>query len=176
MPQINIDFVLIAQYMGILVLVCALITGIAFARQWGWRFRMVGVTSFAIVLTIALFTLSLNPLIRESVPGAVHFSLVYDRMGPQAVIAVPSDITEAQLEATLKQAASNLFSPGRNGQGNSDDFTIRARTVLHPREGVSQPLYIGQVKRSIRFREDPNIRVEIFRDKLGSIPAVTTNN
>lgn len=175
MPQINIDFVLIAQYMGILVLVCALITGIAFARQWGWRFRMVGVTSFSVVLTIALFTLSLNPVTRKTVPGAVHFSLVYDRMGPQAVIAVPPDITEAQLEATLKQAASNLFSPGRNGQGVSGEFTIRARTVLHPREGVSQPLYIGQVKRSLRRRDDPNVRVEIFRDKLASIPVATTN-
>ncbi len=175
MPQINVDFVLIAQYMGILVLVCALITGIAFARQWGWRFRMVGVTSFSVVLTIALFTLSLNPLSRETVPGAVHFSLVYDRMGPQAVIAVPPDITAEQLEATLKQAASNLFSPGRNGTGISDEFTIRARTVLHPREGVSQPLYIGQVKRSLRHRDDPNIQIEIFRDKLASIPAITTN-
>jgi Protein of function (DUF2518) len=176
MPQINIDFALIAQYMGILVLVCALITGIAFARMLGWRFRMVGVTSFAVVLTIGLFTLSLNPVTRESVPGAVHFSLVYDRMGPQAVIAVPPDITAEQLEATLKQAASNLFSPGRNGQGRTAEFTIRARTVLHPREGVSQPLYIGQVTRSLRRRDDPNIRVEIFRDKLASIPAATTSN
>jgi hypothetical protein len=176
MPQINIDFALIAQYMGILVLVCALITGVAFARLWGWRFRMVGVTSFSVVLTIALFTLSLNPVTRETVPGAVHFSLVYDRMGPQAVIAVPPDITAEQLEATLKQAASNLFSPGRNGQGITEEFTIRARTVLHPLEGVSQPLYIGQVKRSLRRRDDPNIQVEIFRDKLASIPAATTSN
>jgi Protein of function (DUF2518) len=175
MPKINIDLILIAQYMGILVLVCALITGIAFARQWGWRFRMVGVTSFSVVLTIAFFTLSLNPLTRETIPGAVHFSLVYDRMGPQAVIAVPPDITEEQLEATLKQAASNLFSPGRNGQGNSGEFTIRARTVLHPREGVSQPLYLGQVKRSLRRRDDPNVQIEIFRDKLASIPAATNN-
>jgi hypothetical protein len=169
MPPIAIDFALIAQRLGIFVLFCALLTGIAFARQWTWRFRMVGVTSFSVLLTIASFTLSLNPLIHENVPDAVRYSLVYDRMGAQAVIAVPQDITETQLEATLRQAAANLFSPGRSGGSVSEDLTIRARTVLHPVEGVSQPLYIGQIRRSIRLRNDPDMQIEIFRNNLESI-------
>jgi hypothetical protein len=169
MPPIAIDFALIAQKLGIFVLCCALLTGIAFARQWTWRFRMVGVTSFAVLLTIGCLTLSINPLTHESIPDAVRYSLVYDRMGPQAVISVPQDITETQLEATLRQAAANLFSPGRNGGGVSKDLTIRVRTVLHPVEGVSQPLYIGQIRRSLRLRQDPDMRVEIFRDNLASI-------
>jgi hypothetical protein len=170
MPLPTIDFALIAQGMGIFVLFCALLTGIAFARQWKWRFRMVGVTSFSVILVIGLFTLSLNPSIHETFPGAVRYSLVYDRMGPKAVIAVQQDITEEQLEATLQQAAISLFSPGRNGMGG-EDFTIRARTVLHPREGVSQLMYIGQVTRSLRHRNDPNMKIEIFRDKLASVQA-----
>lgn len=169
MPFTTAEFSQIAQGMGIFVLFCALITGLAFARQWGWRFRMVGVTAFSVVLTVGLFALSLTPLTRTTIPGAVHFSVVYDRLGAQAVIAVPPDVTAEQLEATLRQAASNLFSSGRNAQGQTEQLTIRARTVLHPSEGVSQPLYLGQVRRSLRLRDDPNMVVQIFTDKLGQL-------
>jgi hypothetical protein len=150
------EFGLIAQGMGILVLFCALLTGIAFTQGWGWRYRAVGVTAFAVVLTVGLFALSLAPITPTKITGAARYRVVYDRNGADAVIAVSNEITPEELVATLQEAAANLFSLGRNAYGQ-DNLTIRARTVVHPQEGLTQPLYLGQVVRSLRQRNDPHM-------------------
>ncbi|MBD2176316.1 Ycf51 family protein [Pseudanabaena sp. FACHB-1998] len=159
----------LAQGMGIFVLACALVTGLAVARQWSWRYRMVGATLFSVVLVVGLFSLSFEPITRTSIEGSVAFKTVFDRFGPQATIVVPPTVTPEQLVSTLKQASSNLFSPGRNSQG-AEQLTIYARTVIHPQEGVSKPLYLGRVKRSLSLRNDPNIEIEIFPDKFAELP------
>ncbi len=158
-----------ARWSGYLTLFCAAVTVIGWLLKWGIRFRLVGATGFMGVLTGGLFALSLGFYSRPDVPGAVHYSRVFDTGSTQVVITVPPQITETQLDATLRQAASKLFSPGRLSQG--DQFlTIRARTVLHPKSGVSQPLYLGQVKRSLLTREGDEIVVEIDRDSLAQLP------
>ena len=161
----------LAQAMGIFVLVCALITGLAVAFNWSWRYRMVGATLFSVVLVVGLFSLSFEPITRTATEGAVPFKLVYDRFGPQATIAVAPTITPEQLQATLQQASNNLFSSGRNNQGASQ-LTIYARTVVHPREGLSKPVYLGFVKRSMTLRDDPNVEVKVFTDKFAELPKV----
>ncbi|CAN1213475.1 Ycf51 family protein [Tumidithrix helvetica PCC 7403] len=169
-----VEFGQIAQGMGVVVLIAALITGIAFVRQWGWRFRLVGITSFSVVLTVGLFALSIAPITRTSVSGSVRYSLVYDRYGAQAVISVPPTVTAPQLEATLKQAADNLFSSGRSGHGENQ-LTIRARTVVHLSDALSQPVYIGQVKRSLHQRNDPNMEVQIYPEQLAELARFAPN-
>jgi hypothetical protein len=155
----------LAQAMGVFVLVCALITGLAIAFQWSWRYRMVGATLFSVVLVVGLFSLSFEPITRSSVTGSIPYKLVYDRFGPQATIAVAPTITPEELTSTLKQASSNLFSSGRNAQGQSQ-LTIYARTIVHLREGVSKPVYLGLVKRAMNLRNDPNIEIAVFADKF----------
>ncbi|MBD1940562.1 Ycf51 family protein [Microcoleus sp. FACHB-68] len=168
MPTIA-EFITATQWAAILTLACGVLTGLAFVFKWDIRFRLVGATGFMGVLTAGLFALTLVPITRTSIPGAIRFSTVYDISGPHAVIAVPPTITESELDATLRQAASNLFTPGRLGQ-NENQLTIRARTIIHPEPGVSEPLYIGQIKRSLHNRNDENMSVEIFRDKFAQLP------
>ncbi len=164
----------LAQAMGVFVLVCALITGLAMARQWSWRYRMVGVTLFSVVLVVGLFSLSFEPITRSSVQGSVPFKTVYDRFGAKATIAVPPTITPEQLKFTLQQASSNLFSSGRNNQGE-EQLTIFARTIVHPREGLSKPLYLGLVRRSLSLRNDPNIEIEVFAEQFAELPQNTAS-
>lgn len=163
----------LAQGMGIFVLVCALITGLAAARQWSWRYRMVGVTLFSVVLVVGLFSLSFEPITRSATQGSVPFKLVYDRFGPKATIAVAPTITPEQLELTLIQASNNLFSSGRNNQGEQQ-LTIYARTIVHPKEGLSKPLYLGFAKRSLSLRNDPNIEIQLFSDQFAQLSQNTT--
>ncbi|BAZ05468.1 Ycf51 family protein [Calothrix sp. NIES-3974] len=163
------DFLKYAQWMGIGTIFLAVITILGFILKWGIRFRLVGTTGFMLVLTAGLFSLSLAPITRTVIPGATRYNLVYDNGSNQAVITVPLTITNSQLDATLRQAASNLYSYGRSGIGGDNQLTIRARVVLHPEPGVSVPLYIGQVKRSLLTREDENMSVEIFTDKLAQL-------
>ncbi len=121
------------------------------------------------VLTGGLFSLSLGLHNRSSIPDAVQFSRVFDGGAAGIVIAVSPKITETELEATLRQAAADLYSPGRLSQG-AGKMTIRARTVLHPEPGVSTPLYLGQVQRSMAGLADNPVDIQIYPDKLAQLP------
>jgi len=163
------QFLQLTQWSGIITLICAVLAGVAFIFKWGSRFQLVGVTGFMCVLTGGLFALSLVPISRTVIPGAVKFAVVYDNGATQAVISVPPTISPDQLEATLRQAASDLYSYGRLGR-DRDKLIIRARTIIHPQPGVSVPLYLGDVTRSLAERKDEEMQVEIFPEKFAQLP------
>ncbi len=167
------DFLQFTQWAGIATLVLAVLTVLGFLFKWGIRFRLVGTTGFVLVITGGLFALSLAPLTRTAVPGALRYTLVYDNGASQTVITIPQIINSTQLDATLRQAASDLYSFGRSGVTRDKQMTIRARTVIHPEPGVSIPLYVGQVKRSLTSREESEMAIEIYDEKLAQLPKPT---
>jgi hypothetical protein len=164
------NFFQYAQWSGIATLVFAAITFLAFILKWGIRFRLVGTTGFMLVVTAGLFALSIVPLSRTVIPGATKYTLVYDNGSNQAVIATSPQITPTQLEATLRQAASNLFSSGRSGTRKDDKLTVRARTIIHPEPGASVPVYLGEAKRSLVSHQNSPVTVEIYTDKFAQLP------
>lgn len=139
------DFARAAQWMGIGTLTLAALTVLGFILKWGVRFRLVGATGFAIVLMVGLFGLSLEPFTRTVVPGAAPYATVYDSGASEIVITVPADVTPEILDASLRQAASNLFKPYRLGIPGQT-ATIRARRIIHAPGGVSRLVYLGQVQ------------------------------
>jgi len=163
------NFLTATQWVGFITVLSAAVTLLAFLLKWEIRFRLVGTTGFLGVLTGGLFALSLVPLTRTVVPGALRFARIYDNGATQAVIAVPPQITQSQLEATLRQAASDLYSYGRMGQGRENQLTIRARTIIHPEPGMTKPLYLGQVKRSLAKRDDEQMAVDIYQENLAQL-------
>jgi Protein of function (DUF2518) len=168
--NIQPEFLQYTQWSGIVTLAFAALAILGFVLKWGIRFRLVGTTGFMLVVTAGLFALSLAPLTRTVIPGAIHYNLVYDNGATQTVITLPNNITQTQLDATLRQAASDLYSYGRLGVGTDNLMLIRARTVIHPEPGVSVPLYLGQVKRSLASRDDNNMAVELFSDRFALLP------
>jgi hypothetical protein len=165
----NADFFQFAQWAGIATLVFGAIALLSFLFKWGIRFRLVGATGFLLVLTVGLFGLGIVPFTRTVIPGAVRYSTVYDSGADRVVIVVPQTITETELTATLQQAASNLFSPGRLSRGDNK-LTIQARTVLHPQPGVSQPLYLGQIRRSLFIRNDDQMEIKLYPESFAQLP------
>jgi hypothetical protein len=163
------DFLQYTQWSGIATIVFAVLTILAFILKWGLRFRLVGTTGFMLVLTAGLFSLSLVPLSRTTIAGAVKYTLVFDSGSNLAVIATAPEITPTELEATLRQAASNLYSYGRLGTGGNNKLTIRARTLIHPEPGISIPVYLGQVERTLVSREDTQMAVEVYLDKFAEL-------
>ncbi|NJN85698.1 MAG: DUF2518 family protein [Leptolyngbyaceae cyanobacterium SL_7_1] len=168
MPSLS-TFLLAAQWAGILTIAFALLTLLSFLLSWGIRFRLVGATGFMLVLTAGLFALSLVPISRTVVPGAVRFARVYDSGATQVVIAVPSSITPPELAATLQQAASDLFSSGRLSQGEAQ-MTIRVRTLLHPEAGLSKLVYLGEIRRSLLVRDDPDMQITLYPEAVAQLP------
>lgn len=167
------DFLTISQWLGSTTLLFAVITAIGFVFKWRFRFRLVGITGFLGVLTAGLFTLGLVPFTRTTIPGAVRYSLVHDTGGTKVVIAVPPKITESQLQATMLQAASDLFSYGRFGQDNQ--LTIRVRTNIHPEPGITKPVYLSQIKRSLVNRNDDKMEIEVFPENLAQLSKQASN-
>jgi hypothetical protein len=162
----NSQLITYSGWFGIATIAFAILTIVAFILKWGIRFRLVGVTSFMGVLTGGIFALGLGLFTHQVIPGSVRYSLVYDTGASQTVIAVAPTVTESELEATMRQAASDLYSPGRVGAGGDKKMTIRVRTIIHPENGVSEPLYLGEVRRALGKRDDDNMELDIFRDKL----------
>ncbi|MBE9050516.1 Ycf51 family protein [Nostocales cyanobacterium LEGE 11386] len=164
------DFLQYTQWSGIATLAFAALAILAFILKWGIRFRLVGTTGFMLVLTGGLFALSLVPLSHTVIPGAVKYTLVYDNGSTQTVIATSPEISPSALEATLRQAASNLYSYGRLGTRGDNQMTIRARTIIHPEPGISVPVYLGQIKRTLASREDSDMEIEIYPQKFAQLP------
>jgi hypothetical protein len=165
------DLLLISKWLGITTIVLGAVTTISFILGWSWRFRLVGVTSFMGVLTGSFFGLGVSLYPRIAVEGAERFKVVYDNSGAQVVVALPAQaISEESLAATLKQAAYDSYSPGRFSQTVGGKMTVRARAIVHTEPGVSQPLLLGEVKRSMALREDDAMEIEIFSQNLAQLP------
>jgi len=147
------------------------ITLLAFVLGWGFRFRLVGITSFMGVLTEGLLGLSFEPFTQTVVPGAMPYNTVYDSGAAQIVIKVSDTITPTELEATLQQAASNLLKPSRLGSVGLPP-TIRARAIIHEPEGVSKLVYLGQVQ-PVKTATDTSLSVQIFDDAFETLSAAT---
>ena len=150
-----------AKYLGLFDIACAVFTAIAFGFGWGFRFRLVGITAFTGVLVAGLFGFGLAFFQRPMVDGAARYTLVYDTGSVNTVIAVANDLDDATIDATLRQAALDLYSPGRLG-GAVAPLVVRARTIQHVEEGVSKPLYLGEISRSLTSRIDENPTVTLY--------------
>ncbi|TVU54339.1 MAG: hypothetical protein EA414_07630 [Arthrospira sp. PLM2.Bin9] len=160
-----------SKWLGIATLAFAALTVVAFVLNWGIRFRLVGITAFTGVLAGGVFALGLGLFQRVEIPGAVRYTRVFDDGARQIVIAVAPDITEPQLEATLQQAASDLYSPGRGGAGQMP-LVIRARTIVHPQPGVSEPIFLGRVQRVSGFDNQGDVAIAINQESLNHLQTV----
>lgn len=167
------DFFNYAKWLGIATIISLVVAIASFIAGWGFRFRLVGVTSFMGVLTAGFFALGLGLFPHSEIPGAARYSLIYDNGANQAVVAVPPNIEESAIKPTLIQAATDLYSYGRTGTGGNNQFTVKLRTVLHPQEGMSEPLFLGEAKRSLinRGGKDKDIEIEVFSQNLTKLPS-----
>ena len=165
-----IDFFTYAKWSGIATIICLIVAIVSFVAGWSFRFRLVGATGFMGVLTAGIFALGLSLFPHAEIPGAERYALVYDSGANQAVIAVSPEIEESAIEPTLIQAATDLYSYGRTGVGGNNEFTVKLRTILHPQEGVSQPLFLGEAKRSLFDRSNENIEIELFSQNIQQLP------
>ncbi|MDJ1174527.1 Ycf51 family protein [Roseofilum capinflatum] len=166
------DFLQASEWFAIATGVTIAFTVLCFVFKWGFRFRFFGISSFMVVLTVSVFSLSLVPFSQTVIPGSVRYSLVFDNGATHTVIAVPPQITESELEATLKQAAINLFSYGRSAT-DSDRLTVLARTLVHPDSKVSEAIYLGKAEQLIYQGDEQKITVEIDQQKLKQLQTLT---
>jgi len=167
--ELPTDILTYSIWSGYLTIALFLLTLIAWIAGWGFKFRLIGATSFMGVITASIFALGLGLFSHTTISGAARYSLVYDNGFNKAVIVVPPDIDQSAIAPTLRQAVADLSTYGRTGSNGNDQFTIALRTVLHPQDTISIPLYLGQAKRSFSAVENNDITIQIFEENLEAL-------
>ncbi len=138
-----------APWLGWSGLALGLLTVVAFLAGWGLRFRLVGVSSFTLLLSVSCwaFAVSYSPPVR--IEGAVRVPVVFDNGDALVVAQAPADMPMSAVTPTLEQLAGNLRGAGRS----SRTVQVRLRAVQPDGDGRSRPVILGEVVRD--FRQAP---------------------
>ena len=128
--------------MGLLFMV---LTVAGFLARWGIRFRLVGVSSFTVLLSLSFMAFALSYEERQTIPGAVNVPVVFDN-GRGLVVAAPQKpLPVAAVAPTLQQLATNQSR--RSQAGVNGHITVRLRQVEPTDEaGVSRPRLLGEAR------------------------------
>jgi hypothetical protein len=123
---------------GLLVL-----TLVAFVAGWGFRFRLVGVTSFTVLLSLSCLAFAVSYAPRVSIEGAISVPVVFDNGSDLVVAAAPADLPAASYAPTVEQVARNLRGSGRK----DPTVEVRLRRVEPQGDGVDRPVVLATAVR-----------------------------
>ncbi|MFM7313191.1 MAG: DUF2518 family protein [Cyanobium sp.] len=124
-----------------------LITVLAFVLRWGIRFRLVGVTSFTVLLSLSCLAFAVSYAPRMLVEGAVSVPVVFDNGSDLVIAAAPGDLPETAFAPTVEQLALNLRASGRRGDGGV--VHVRLRRVEPQGPGVDRPVILAAADRDL---------------------------
>ena len=138
-----------APWLGWSGLALGLLTVVAFVAGWGLRFRLVGVSSFTLLLSVSCwaFAVSYSPPVR--IEGAVRVPIVFDNGEALVVAQAPAEMPISAVTPTLEQLAGNLRGAGRS----SRTVQVRLRALQPDGDGRSRPVILGEIVRD--FRQAP---------------------
>ncbi len=126
----------------------ALLTVVGFLARWGIRFRLVGVTSFTVLLSLSCLAFAISYSPRTAVVGAVTVPVVFDNGTDLVIAAAPADLAPEAYGPTVEQVARNLRGGGRS----SDDglVHVRLRRIEAAGNGLARPVVLAEASRSLR--------------------------
>ena len=131
--------------------VLLVLTVLAFVMGWGLRFRLVGVSSFTLLLAAGCgaFAISYSP--RSSIEGALVVPVVFDNGSNLVVAAAPADFPLEAAGPSAEQVASNLRGGGRNS--NDGLVHVRLRQLQSQSNGSSKPTVLAEATKDLRSGE-----------------------
>jgi hypothetical protein len=139
------------EWLGAASGVLALATIAAYVLGRGFRFRLVGVTSFTALLAVSCLAFAVSYRPRVTVAGAVSLPVVFDNGAELVVAAAPADLPLEAAAASAEQVALNLRGNGR--QSDDASVRVRVRRVEGVAPGVSQPVILAEVRRDLMTGE-----------------------
>lgn len=130
---------------GAMALFLVVLTVAGFLARWGIRFRLVGMSSFTVLLAVACVAFALSYETRPTIPGAVTVPVVFDN-GRGLIIAAPKEpLPSGAITPTLQQLAINQSQ--RPQSAANGEITVRLRQVEPTNEaGVSRPHLLGEAR------------------------------
>ena len=122
------------------------LTIVAFLAGWGLRFRLVGVSSFTLLLAVSSWAFAVSYQPPVVVDGAIRAPIVFDNGNDLVVAQVKPNLDPITVEATLEQLAGNLRGSGRG----SNVVTVRLRALQPIADGLCQPVILGETELDFR--------------------------
>ena len=135
-------------WLGAAAAVLLLLTLAAFLRGWGFRFRLVGVTSFTALLALSCLAFAISYSPRRSIEGARVLPVVFDNGADLVVASQPADLPADAVIASLEQLALNLRGSGL--------VHVRLRRLQAEADGSSRPVLVAE---AVRDLGDGSVRV-----------------
>ena len=133
------------EWLGVASAVLLLLTAVAFVVRWGIRFRLVGVTSFTVLLSLSCLAFAVSYAPRQLVEGAVSVPVVFDNGTDLVIAAAPADLDPAAFGPSVQQVALNLRGSGRGTQL----VEVRLRRVEATAPGTDTPVVLATAIRNL---------------------------
>jgi hypothetical protein len=133
------------EWLGVASAVLLVLTLVAFVVRWGIRFRLVGVTSFTVLLSLSCLAFAVSYAPRQLVEGAVSVPVVFDNGSDLVVAAAPADLPRAAFGPSVEQVALNLRGSGRGTQL----VEVRLRRVEATADGADTPVVLASAVRNL---------------------------
>ena len=133
------------EWLGVASAVLLLLTVVAFVVRWGIRFRLVGVTSFTVLLSLSCLAFAVSYAPRQQVEGAISVPVVFDNGSDLVVAAAPAQMDPEAYAPSVQQVALNLRGSGRGTQG----VEVRLRRVEPKGEGSDVPVVLATAIRNL---------------------------
>jgi hypothetical protein len=133
------------EWLGVASAVLLVLTLVAFVVRWGIRFRLVGVTSFTVLLSLSCLAFAVSYAPRQLVDGAVSVPVVFDNGSDLVVAAAPADLDPAAFAPSVQQVALNLRGSGRGTQL----VEVRLRRVDPTAPGTDTPVVLATAIRNL---------------------------
>jgi hypothetical protein len=135
-----------APWLGWSGLGLGVLTAVGFLARWGIRFRLVGISSFTLLLAVSCWAFGVSYTPPVVVEGAVRAPIVFDNGNDLVVAQVPTDLAPSTVQATLEQLEGNLRGSGRS----SRTVLVRLRGIETEGDGQSHPVILGEVSKTFR--------------------------
>lgn len=132
-----------APWLGWSGLALVMLTLVAFLASWGLRFRLVGVSSFTLLLAVSCWAFGVSYTPPVVIEGAVRAPIVFDNGNDLVVAQASVDLDDAAVGATLEQLAGNLRGSGRA----SSLVVVRLRGIRQASDGLGRPVILGEITR-----------------------------
>ena len=133
------------EWLGVASAVLLLLTVVAFVVRWGIRFRLVGITSFTVLLSLSCLAFAVSYAPRQQVEGAISVPVVFDNGSDLVVAAAPAQMDPEAYAPSVQQVALNLRGSGRGTQR----VEVRLRRVQPKGEGSDVPVVLATAIRNL---------------------------
>tara|TARA_B100000161_G_scaffold200091_1_gene145948 strand:+ start:10 stop:453 length:444 start_codon:yes stop_codon:yes gene_type:complete len=135
------------KFFGFLGIFLLVVTLISFIFNFGFKFRIIGATIFALLLSLSSWAFIQSYTEKVEIEGSKYLPIVYDNGFDLIIAKAEDDFPEEAIKPTLEQLSENL----RKGSRSGANVKIKIRKLDKISDGVSKPVIIGEVQKNVRM-------------------------